>query len=392
MQYSCGWSSDEGEESDDLKTPSPADSKVQVASDGDNYTALVRELHYATRGGDVDAVRRLIGQSRLHVDAALDDKEHVVLTPLWIAARHGHVALVRFLLSRGARVDVADMMHRDTPLVIASYFGHVHVVRALLQYGADVRRKGEGKRTALEWAQQERRGAVVALLKPLLELPRRASMVALSYRRRHHRHVHTPPAQPQRRRQSLPLIWPGDRDCPCRCRWMRLPSKGQPIYLTPHAVINTLKSMVALDPRLHHFNHNADSPGMESFVKSIADKLWFSEQALVCGVVLLHRFMRQSVRLRFATILDLALVAIRLAAKMTDDDAQHNNNARYAFAGGVRLSEMNRFEIGFLHALDYNVCVSPEEFVQSYADLHAAQSGPPPSRWEHCDPGDAKSS
>ncbi len=66
------------------------------------------------------------------------------LTPLHLAAQHGHLKLARFLIDHGASVDARDLMGA-TPLHRAIYEGHTHVVRLLLDRGANVHaRDNEG--------------------------------------------------------------------------------------------------------------------------------------------------------------------------------------------------------------------------------------------------------
>ena len=66
------------------------------------------------------------------------DTDHALnrTTPLYIAAFHGHDAIVRALLGAGADKDLAKN-NGDTPLFIAAGFGHDAIVRALLDAGAD---------------------------------------------------------------------------------------------------------------------------------------------------------------------------------------------------------------------------------------------------------------
>jgi ankyrin repeat protein len=58
-------------------------------------------------------------------------------TPLWWAANHGHLALARMLLERGADVNTPDH-HGGTPLTQAASSGHLEMVRYLVKMGADV--------------------------------------------------------------------------------------------------------------------------------------------------------------------------------------------------------------------------------------------------------------
>ena len=59
--------------------------------------------------------------------------------PLEMAARQGDIDVVRYLLGRGANVDVTDA-DGSTPLHTAVNYGHLEIVRALVAAGADVNR------------------------------------------------------------------------------------------------------------------------------------------------------------------------------------------------------------------------------------------------------------
>ncbi len=68
------------------------------------------------------------------------------------------------LLEKGANKNMANI-NGWTPLMLASKYGHLEVVRQLLQSGADKALKDNyNGMTALDWARQEKKDAVVALL------------------------------------------------------------------------------------------------------------------------------------------------------------------------------------------------------------------------------------
>lgn len=60
-------------------------------------------LHAASRDGDVTAVLRLLQSGGVDPDGV--DGTSTVNTPLLVAARHGHTAVVEALLAHGARVN-----------------------------------------------------------------------------------------------------------------------------------------------------------------------------------------------------------------------------------------------------------------------------------------------
>lgn len=60
------------------------------------------------------------------------------LAPLHLAARFGHVEVVRLLAEANGDVNVRGSFLRDTPLHMAAWHGHMQVMRLLLEKGADV--------------------------------------------------------------------------------------------------------------------------------------------------------------------------------------------------------------------------------------------------------------
>ncbi|KAJ4789800.1 ankyrin repeat family protein [Rhynchospora pubera] len=60
------------------------------------------------------------------------------ITPLHQAARHGHIKLVKYLLSLGVPVDGALKNAPFTPLMVAAQCGQASAVKVLLQHHADV--------------------------------------------------------------------------------------------------------------------------------------------------------------------------------------------------------------------------------------------------------------
>ena len=60
------------------------------------------------------------------------------ITPLYTAARAGHIDTVKILLAAGADVDATNMFDGATALCVAARQGNLDVVSALLDYGANL--------------------------------------------------------------------------------------------------------------------------------------------------------------------------------------------------------------------------------------------------------------
>ncbi len=89
-------------------------------------------------------------------------------TPLFIAAKNGHIDVVNALITAKADVNKALTTDGCTPLCIAAQNGHKDVVDALIVAKADGNKAridgGNGKRTPHNVASNEGRREIVALL------------------------------------------------------------------------------------------------------------------------------------------------------------------------------------------------------------------------------------
>ena len=78
--------------------------------------------------------------------------EHSRVTPLHLAAQHGHAEVCRLLLAAGAQVNAAmETQHGNvtgiTPLHLAVQADHMDVMDVLLETGADVQSSTQSTKT-----------------------------------------------------------------------------------------------------------------------------------------------------------------------------------------------------------------------------------------------------
>ncbi len=126
------------------------------AAQGDGMTAL----HWAALSNDVETAEML-----LHAGANVKAATRLgAYTPLLLASRSGHGAMVETLLNAGSDPNQATGTGA-TPLMLAAASGNADAVRSLLARGAEVNaresRRGE---TALMFAAANNRAEVTALL------------------------------------------------------------------------------------------------------------------------------------------------------------------------------------------------------------------------------------
>lgn len=59
-------------------------------------------------------------------------------TPLFVAAKQGHVSAIEALVSKGAKLELAEKKYEYTPLLIAVQRDHANAIEVLLAKGANV--------------------------------------------------------------------------------------------------------------------------------------------------------------------------------------------------------------------------------------------------------------
>ena len=128
-------------------------------------TAFASVLHDAVEKNNVTLLRERIQTLRNQKDLeAVDENE---LTPLHLAAYHGHVETAQALLEADAPIDtVCDAHGGMTALHWATGQGHIDVVRLLLTKGAALAMRDAGGRTPIHYAASR---GLSDVLKALLE-------------------------------------------------------------------------------------------------------------------------------------------------------------------------------------------------------------------------------
>lgn len=107
----------------------------------------VTDIFDACRRGDVELVERIynINPEIIHIE------DFKGFTPLIIAVYNNHLAVVDFLLSKGARSEMQDQAG-NTALMGVCFRGYKELVPRLLEAGADVNQKNYQGATALTFA------------------------------------------------------------------------------------------------------------------------------------------------------------------------------------------------------------------------------------------------
>ena len=109
-------------------------------------------LHIAAGSGKLDVVKYLIEKG---ADVNIEGEgEFGIGTPLHIAARSGKLEVVKYLVEKGANINAKDNHNKTpwTPLHMAAVSEKWDVVKYLIEKGAGVNAEDQDLRTLLDWA------------------------------------------------------------------------------------------------------------------------------------------------------------------------------------------------------------------------------------------------
>ncbi|XP_072368968.1 CARD- and ANK-domain containing inflammasome adapter protein [Scyliorhinus torazame] len=117
----------------------------------------ITELYQAAALGDLASLDRAFGNSDVNGTNASNE------TLLHIAAAHGHVAIIEYLLNKGAKVEVRDN-RQQSPLHRAAVEGHLAAAKMLLQAGAHIYALDKESRSPLHLAAANSHFSMVKLM------------------------------------------------------------------------------------------------------------------------------------------------------------------------------------------------------------------------------------
>jgi ankyrin repeat protein len=120
---------------------------------------------------NVDATAKLfnavilndVKEVKAAIKAGADINDYHFMTPLHFAAQGGHLAIVKFLVEKGADIKAKD--DDWTPLHVAARHGDLSMVKFLVENGADINAKTDSGATVLHWAAREGHSKIVGYLR-----------------------------------------------------------------------------------------------------------------------------------------------------------------------------------------------------------------------------------
>ncbi len=130
-----------------------AGAEVNVTSSGET------PLHVAARKGHDAVVTALLRAPSV----AVDNRTSIGQTPLWSAVQSEQVEITRLLLQSGANPNARTL--GTTPLMIAAYKGNATIVRVLIEWKADPNARGPDATSALSIAQKLKHYRIVEILR-----------------------------------------------------------------------------------------------------------------------------------------------------------------------------------------------------------------------------------
>lgn len=131
-------------------------------------------LHEAAERGNLATLKCLVEHGR---HTKLGVRDECRMTPIFVAAQHGHLACLEFLLGTAKAAGEDSLIDRGamdkaTPLMIAAQKGHHECVELLLRYGADPNRTTNDNNTGVHLAAQSNSLLCLRLLLGAMDMKR----------------------------------------------------------------------------------------------------------------------------------------------------------------------------------------------------------------------------
>lgn len=135
------------------------------AKDQFGYTVL-HMIALRKTNNDTKLQQKLIAAAQILIanGADVNIENKIGLTPLKSAINAKNTVLVKLLLDKGAKVNVASGLAKETPLHTAVRTGNIEIIKLLLNKGADIHKQNEADETPLSLAKKLGNTAVVELL------------------------------------------------------------------------------------------------------------------------------------------------------------------------------------------------------------------------------------
>jgi ankyrin repeat protein len=114
---------------------------------GCSFITGEKPIHKAAYKGNLKKVKKIIERD----PAQINVQDRRGFTPLHLASGKGHTAIVEFLITHNANIELGNHMN-ERPLAQAAKFGHYSTVRTLLEHGAKVTCEDDFGRTPLHEA------------------------------------------------------------------------------------------------------------------------------------------------------------------------------------------------------------------------------------------------
>lgn len=129
---------------------------------------LWNPLHYASYNGHAKLVNKLVkweadndvlkemrsSQEKLPFHIAKDDQVKKAFSQIWRACKDGDLDLVRILIREGQQVNEQTQKFKNTSIHIASKHGHILIVKFLISQGAQLNIANAYGQSALDIAQE----------------------------------------------------------------------------------------------------------------------------------------------------------------------------------------------------------------------------------------------